>query len=167
MIRFLLLCFITVSLASCGKPELNNTKKSDHLDGEVFHNLNEPKLEKSFIDFIKWRFFSKREKWPEWIETKQHKPPFNRTKEGQASVTFINHATTLIQIDGVNIITDPIFSDRASHFSFAGPKRVKAPGVKFQDLPKIDLVLISHNHYNSFDIDTLRKLKERDNPKII
>lgn len=167
MIKFLLLCFFTISLASCGKPELNNSKKLDHFNGKVFHNLNEPKLEKSLIDFIKWRFFSKREKWPKWIETKQHKPPLNRTKEGQASVTFINHATVLIQIDGVNILTDPIFSERASPSSFFGPKRVKNPGTKFEDLPKIDLVLISHNHYDSFDIETLRKLKQRDNPKIL
>ncbi len=167
MIRTLLLCIMSFSVISCGSPELSNFKKSNHFDGEIFHNLNEPKMKKSIIDFIKWRFFSKRAKWPEWIEIKQQKPPFNRTKEGQASITFINHATTLIQMDGINILTDPIYSEHAAPFSFTGPKRVKDPGINFNDLPKIDLILISHNHYDSFDIDTLRKLKERDNPQIL
>jgi L-ascorbate metabolism protein UlaG (beta-lactamase superfamily) len=82
-------------------------------------------------------------------------------------VTWIGHATVLVQTEGINILTDPIWSDRASPFSFAGPKRVRAPGVRFEDLPKIDIVLISHNHYDHMDLPTLKRLWERDRPLIV
>ena len=68
---------------------------------------------------------------------------------------------------GLNILTDPIWSERASPFSFVGPRRVRAPGVRFEDLPKIDLVLVSHNHYDHMDLPTLRRLWERDRPLIV
>jgi L-ascorbate metabolism protein UlaG (beta-lactamase superfamily) len=88
--------------------------------------------------------------------------------EGQEMrVTWIGHATVLVQTKGLNILTDPIWSERASPFSFIGPKRVRAPGVRFEDLPKIDLVLISHNHYDHMDLPTLKRLWERDRPKIV
>jgi L-ascorbate metabolism protein UlaG (beta-lactamase superfamily) len=82
-------------------------------------------------------------------------------------VTWIGHATVLVQTNGLNILTDPIWSDRASPFSFAGPKRVRAPGVTFDNLPTIDLVLISHNHYDHMDLPTLKRLWERDKPLIV
>ena len=153
-------------LTACGQPNID-IKKSDHFDGKVFHNLNEAKLQKSFKDFLKWRFTSKREEWPQWVDIKQQKPQKKRVERGELNIYFINHATTLIQIDGVNILTDPVYSKRTSPFSFLGPKRVKLPGIKFTDLPKIDIVLISHNHYDSFDVKTLDKIINRDDPKIL
>src|SRR5690606_12455675 len=69
-----------------------------------------------------------------------------------------------IQIDGLNIITDPIWSERTSPVSFAGPKRVRAPGMTFESLPPIDVVLISHNHYDHLDLPTLERLKDAFNP---
>lgn len=154
------------SVMSCGVPALDYPE-SDHFDGEVFHNLNEVKSEKSFLKFLKWRFTSKREEWPEWIEIKQQKIKNQRNAKGDLSVTFINHATVLIQFDGVNILSDPVYSNRTSPLTFAGPKRVKRPGVKFDDLPKIDVIIISHNHYDSFDVRTLERLIKRDNPVIL
>ena len=82
-------------------------------------------------------------------------------------VTWIGHATVLVQTAGLNILTDPIWSDRASPVSFAGPRRVRQPGVRFEDLPRIDLVLVSHNHYDHLDLPTLRRLWERDRPLIV
>ena len=82
-------------------------------------------------------------------------------------VTWIGHATVLVQTQGLNILTDPIWSERASPFSFVGPRRVRAPGVRFEDLPRIDLVLVSHNHYDHMDLPTLRRLWERDRPLIV
>jgi L-ascorbate metabolism protein UlaG (beta-lactamase superfamily) len=73
-------------------------------------------------------------------------------------VTFINHATTLIQLDGLNVLTDPIYSPRASPFTFAGPHRVRPPGIRFEDLPRIDLVVLSHNHYDHLDLATLQRI---------
>ncbi|MFZ5562467.1 MAG: MBL fold metallo-hydrolase, partial [Thermodesulfobacteriota bacterium] len=81
--------------------------------------------------------------------------------------TVVGHATVLIQVDGVNILTDPIWSKRASMVSWAGPRRVAAPGITFSQLPPIDAVLISHNHYDHMDIPTLRRLARRDNPIVI
>ena len=82
-------------------------------------------------------------------------------------VTWIGHSTVLVQTAGLNILTDPIWSERASPFSFIGPKRVRAPGVRFEDLPHIDLVLVSHNHYDHMDLPTLQRLWERDRPLIV
>ncbi|MBM0669080.1 MBL fold metallo-hydrolase, partial [Klebsiella pneumoniae] len=81
-------------------------------------------------------------------------------------VTWIGHASVLIQTQGPNILTDPIYADRAGPFGF-GPKRVAAPGVAFDDLPKIDLVLVSHNHYDHLDQAALKRLWERDRPRIV
>ncbi|MFV9953971.1 MAG: MBL fold metallo-hydrolase [Rickettsia endosymbiont of Haemaphysalis japonica] len=72
-----------------------------------------------------------------------------------------------MQIDGLNILTDPVWSERVSPFTFAGPKRVVKPGINFTDLPKIDVILISHNHYDHLDIRTIKDLWVRDKPKII
>jgi L-ascorbate metabolism protein UlaG (beta-lactamase superfamily) len=157
---------IIFNLSACGSPNID-IKKSDNFDGEVFYNLNESKLQKSFKDFLKWRLGSKREDWPKWVDVIQKEVPNQRVENGEVSISFINHATTLIQIDGVNILTDPVYSKRTSPLSFVGPSRVKLPGVKFEDLPKIDVILISHNHYDSFDVKTLDKLIKRDDPKIL
>lgn len=166
MTKVIISTIILIFLSSCGSPKVD-IAKSDHFDGKVFHNLNEAKLQKSFKDFLKWRFGSKREDWPKWVEIKQQKVLKKRVKKGELSASFINHATVLIQIDGINILTDPVYSKRTSPVSFAGPKRVKLPGIKFEDLPKIDVILISHNHYDHFDVKTLDKLIKRDNPKIL
>jgi N-acyl-phosphatidylethanolamine-hydrolysing phospholipase D len=74
------------------------------------------------------------------------------------SATWVNHATMLVQLRGLNILTDPIWSERASPFSFAGPKRHAAPGLSYTQLPRIDIVLISHNHYDHLDRATVLKL---------
>jgi L-ascorbate metabolism protein UlaG (beta-lactamase superfamily) len=93
--------------------------------------------------------------------------PPRRVEGREMLVTWIGHATVLVQTAGLNILTDPIWSERASPFSFVGPKRVRAPGVRFEDLPKIDLVVISHNHYDHMDLPTLKRLWERDRPTIV
>jgi L-ascorbate metabolism protein UlaG (beta-lactamase superfamily) len=79
----------------------------------------------------------------------------------------VNHATLLIQTQDINILTDPIWSKRASPLSFIGPGRARLPGVKFDDLPYIDLVVISHNHYDHLDRKTLKRLHERFAPKVL
>jgi L-ascorbate metabolism protein UlaG (beta-lactamase superfamily) len=82
-------------------------------------------------------------------------------------VTFIGHATVLLQMDGLNILTDPIWSERASPVRFAGPRRVHPPGLRFEDLPHIDLVLVSHNHYDHLDLPTLRRLERAHRPRFL
>ena len=93
--------------------------------------------------------------------------PPRRVDGEEMVVTWIGHATVLVQTAGLNILTDPVWSDRVSPFSFAGPRRHRQPGVRFEDLPRIDLVLVSHNHYDHLDLPTLRRLWERDRPLIV
>jgi L-ascorbate metabolism protein UlaG (beta-lactamase superfamily) len=100
------------------------------------------------------------------VTVRQRVPP-PRVHGEEMLVTWIGHATVLVQTQGLNILTDPIWSERASPFSFIGPKRARAPGVAFDRLPKIDLVLVSHNHYDHLDLPTLKRLWHRDRPLIV
>ena len=78
------------------------------------------------------------------------------------TVTWVGHATLLVQMDHATFLTDPIWSERASPVGFTGPKRAQAPGVALDDLPEIDFLLVSHNHYDHLDVETLRRLAARD-----
>jgi L-ascorbate metabolism protein UlaG (beta-lactamase superfamily) len=139
---------------------------TDHFDGEKFHNLDQS-LWQSERSFLQWQLERERGEWPEWIESEPGPPPPERVGDGGMRVTWINHATLLIQADGVNILTDPIWSLRCSPLQFVGPKRHRAPGIRFGDLPRIDLVLLSHNHYDHLDVPTLRRLQATDAPRIV
>jgi len=140
---------------------------SDHFDGDKFYNRVDSDF--GLIDFFRFSlpFNFIKATWPEWIESNRQKIPPTEYRHGQKddeiSVTFINHSTLLIQVDGVNILTDPIFTQRTSSFSWIGPKRVRNPGVNIEDLPPIDLILVSHNHYDHLDIESL-KLLQAQNP---
>src|SRR6266480_5441800 len=83
------------------------------------------------------------------------------------SITWIGHSTLLVQINGVNILTDPQSSERASPVSWAGPRRLSPPGLAYEDLPPIDVVVISHNHYDHLDVPTLRRLAAAHHPRIV
>jgi len=141
---------------------------SDHFDGERFFNPGAARVPHRPPARYLNRFATAadRAEWPERVPVAPTVPP--RRIEGQEMrVTWIGHATVLVQTNGLNILTDPVWSERTSPFSFVGPKRVRAPGMRFEDLPKIDLVVVSHNHYDHMDVDTLRRLWERDRPLIV
>src|SRR5580692_8735606 len=97
-----------------------------------------------------------------------HSPPRatppERVDDGKIRATFVGHSTLLIQLEGLNILCDPIWSHRASPLSWIGPPRHRAPGVHFDQLPTIDLVLQSHDHYDHFDVPTLRRISAQWNP---
>lgn len=133
-----------------------------HFDGKRFHNLEHDDL-KSLWDVLKWKWTSHAEKWPTFVENKNW-PLTPLPVDKKAVVTFINHSTVLLQLRGLTVITDPIFSERAGPGRFAGPKRVRAPGIVFEDLPPIDIVLVSHNHYDHLDLETLRRLDAQFHP---
>nr|WP_306267929.1 MBL fold metallo-hydrolase [Pararhizobium sp. IMCC3301] len=141
-----------------GPPERN-------FDGTLFFNPD-GQAPRAFADFLKWQLFERRARWPETFPS-----PFEGTKpehrQEQLTITMIGHATLLIQVSGLNFLTDPVFSDRASPLSFAGPKRITKPGVALQDLPPIDFVLLSHNHYDHLDLASLRALVDAHDPLII
>ena len=138
--------------------------RSDHFDGQRFHNHQSGWQTEG--SFLKWQLTKTPTPWPDWIEAEPGPPPPRRVEGGALRVTLVNHATTLIQVDGLNILTDPIWSERCSPVAWAGPKRHRAPGVRFDDLPPIDVVLVSHNHYDHLDIPTLRMLQRHHNARI-
>ena len=136
---------------------------TDHFDGKRFHNGNP--LKQTEGSFLKWQLNRDRGYWRDWVEEPAGPRPPARVDD--LRVTFVNQSTLLIQMDGINILTDPIWSGRCSPVSFAGPKRHRPPGIRFDDLPKIDIVLVSHNHYDHLDIPTLRALQSRFHPRIL
>lgn len=151
----------TVAQAVRGQP-------SDHFDGERFHNLEEGS-DKSLFDLLRWqtaRLFGTRRVWSRYRDYPPGAPPPAQVDGRGLRVTFIGHATVLIQMDGVNILTDPVWSKRVSPFSFIGPTRVRPPSVRFEDLPPIHAVLVSHDHYDHMDVPTLRRLAQTHQPRI-
>jgi len=140
---------------------------SDHFDGEKFHNI-EPTPLKGFFSFLKMRISRDWPKWPATVENVKvvqqlPKPP----EADKIQFTVVNHASVFIQAGGINILTDPVWSERCSPFSWAGPKRVHPPAIDFEALPLIHVVLISHNHYDHMDLPTLEKLRDKFDPLII
>jgi L-ascorbate metabolism protein UlaG (beta-lactamase superfamily) len=127
---------------------------SDHFNGEAFFNPGgiPPK---GFRDLLRWQLGGDRADWPDSVGIRQTVPD---QEVADLRVTMVGHASLLVQAGGVNILIDPVWSKRVSPFSFAGPARVTAPGIAFANLPRIDVVLLSHNHYDHMDISTLRRL---------
>ena len=139
---------------------------SDHFDGERFHNV-EPVDLPGILRGIRYALTTNHRIWDKWRENTSFDPPPARIDNDRMRVTFINHATTLIQMDSLNILTDPIWSERASPFTWAGPERRHAPGLTLDELPAIDVVLLSHNHYDHTDLATLDSLYATHDPLFI
>ncbi|MGX8008235.1 MBL fold metallo-hydrolase [Mesorhizobium sp. ORM8.1] len=140
---------------------------SDHFDGSLFFNPG-GKPPGRFADILRWQFSGNRAKWPAaWPSRYPPAKPDSRIEGDALRLTMVGHASMLIQTAGLNILTDPVWSERTSPFSFAGPKRVNAPGIAFADLPPIDIVVVSHNHYDHLDLATLKRLKESHDPLVI
>jgi L-ascorbate metabolism protein UlaG (beta-lactamase superfamily) len=154
------LLLLLLSSACAGPPY----PRSDHFDGAHFHNPAGAEA-KSLGAVIKWKLTSLDR--PEWqdVEAEFGAPP--PAHSDVLRVTFINHATVLLQFDGINVLTDPIWSERSSPFGWIGPKRVRPPGIRFEDLPPIDLVVVSHDHYDHCDLPTLRKLAAKFRPQFL
>jgi len=137
---------------------------SDHFDGVRFFSPVQSQ-DKRLLELARWRLGGGRKDWPASFPSPfRDEPP--ATVEGLRSV-LIGHASFLIQAAGLNILTDPVFSERASPFSFAGPKRANPPGIAFDDLPPIHAVLITHNHYDHLDTGTLGMLWRKHRPRFI
>jgi L-ascorbate metabolism protein UlaG (beta-lactamase superfamily) len=150
-------------------------KAGKHFDGKYFSNIWWTKRETYRVESHKgeygkfkafvWWMLQRRK--PRWVKRKGQKViPVERYLEDDFKITFIGHATLLIQIAGLNIITDPVWGYRASPFTRIGPHRYMDPGVDLDHLPPIDIVILSHNHYDHMEIPTLQKLHKRDNPII-
>jgi L-ascorbate metabolism protein UlaG (beta-lactamase superfamily) len=139
---------------------------SDHFDGKRFFNPGAP-TPKGLRAVLVWMLTRRKKTWPRWVEDPpQPGPPPAVTRDAVAA-TYVNHATFLLQTHGLAILTDPIWSERASPVRWAGPRRVRQPGVLFERLPPVSLVLVSHSHYDHMDLPTLRRLREAFNPVFV
>lgn len=161
----LLMCALIMS--ACGVTRVDIREMSANFRDGRFHNINPTRMS-SFWEVVWTRLTSDVEKaeWPERIETAADRSPESSVEGKGMRITYINHATFLIQVAGYNILTDPVFSERTSPFSFIGPKRIHKPGIDIGNLPPVDIILISHDHYDHLDLKSLGVLVHRDNPKI-
>ncbi|MGX5801600.1 MBL fold metallo-hydrolase [Bradyrhizobium sp. Arg314] len=140
---------------------------SDHFDGTLFFNPG-GKPPGRFTDLLRWQFSGGRAKWPAAFPSPHPQAkPDDRVDGSALRLTMVGHASLLIQTAGLNILTDPVWSERASPFAFAGPRRANAPGIAFADLPPIDLVLVSHNHYDHLDLATLKRLRQSHDARVV
>ena len=161
------LASMMMGCASLAAPSYHGPR-SDHFDGERFHNYvrtRDAQIDDALRSAAR-SIFRKNGRWPDWEEIVPDVPP-RRVSGSALRVTFVNHATVLIQTDSVNILTDPVWSERVSPLTWLGPKRHRPPGIRFEDLPPIDVVLLSHNHYDHMDLPTLRRLVAAHHPRII
>ena len=141
---------------------------SDHFDGLNFFDPDGVPP-KSLREVLRWQFGGKRQRatWPDWAPSAHADAPPDRVDGDKVRLSFVGHASWLIQTGGLNILIDPVWSMRVSPVSFAGPKRHNDPGIAFDALPKIDIVLVSHGHYDHLDLATLSRLAAKFAPRVI
>ena len=139
--------------------------RTDHFDGRHFFN-EEPFEEQQPSELARWQLDRHRGKWPDSAAIPAPAPPA-RVGGGALRVTMVNHATVLLQMDSLNILTDPVWSARVGLEGQFGVRRHRPPGIPFDSLPRIDIVLISHDHYDHMDLPSLRRLQQRYHPRII
>ncbi len=140
---------------------------SDHFDGELFFNAGGA-VPRGWRDLLKWQLKDRGSRWPKSFDSPYAgATPEKRIDGGSLHVTMVGHATMLLQVAGLNILTDPVWAKRVSPFRLIGPTRRNAPGIEFDDLPPIDLVLLTHNHYDHLDLETLKRLKARHDPLVV
>ncbi len=141
---------------------------SDHFDGFQFYDPDGVPP-KSLASVARWQFGGNRQRasWPDWAPSPHADTPPPRVEGDKVRLSFVGHATWLIQTAGLNILVDPVWSMRVSPVSWAGPRRHNDPGIAFEALPDIDIVLVSHGHYDHLDLPTLSRLAEKFSPRVI
>ena len=125
-----------------------------HFDGKRYFNPGPPKP-RGFRDVLRWQLTSRPQPSPRLVDDVRQSVPPPAVEGSELLVTLVNHSTLLIQQRDSHVLTDPIWAERASPFAWIGPRRRRMPGVRLDDLPRIDAVLVSHNHYDHLDLATL------------
>lgn len=124
----------------------------------------EPIPRRSRRSMAKWMLTRRPRPYPAVAENAHVPSPDVPVERGQWEAVMVNHATILIRLHGLNVLTDPVWSDRVSPVSWMGPKRKRPAGIRWEELPPVDAVLVSHDHYDHLDIPTLKRLEERFHP---
>src|SRR5271157_5760821 len=137
-----------------------------HFDGKRFYNPD-GRQAPGLLEVLRWKLTSRPEPSASFIPDVEQSIPPRRVEGSGLRATLVNHSTVLLQQHGSHILTDPIWSERASPLSSIGPRRRRKPGVRWDDLPRIDTVLLSHNHYDHLDPDTVRQHAERGHSEFI
>ena len=140
---------------------------SDHYDGRHFFNPGPTRPARGLLEVLRWRLRGTRATWPDHVSNPVFPAPPQTVEPDSVAITFLNHASFLIRLPGAVVLTDPIFSERCSPVSWAGPKRVRPPGIALADLPRPDVVLLSHNHYDHMDLPSLRAIHARHAPRFV
>lgn len=164
-INSILLLLLLTFLSSCfhEKGMATGSEQLPHHTSDGFRNPYMKPGTRGFFNYMRMRYFSE-EEFADYPAT-AHKissvhPDLNliHSPGDKPQVTWLGHATVLVQYKGMSILTDPMFSDRASPVNFSGPKRVNPPPLKITELPKIDVVVISHSHYDHLDTSSVRQI---------
>lgn len=166
MQRYFLLvfaCFMLFQLPGCA-PRYRGPK-TDHFNGKKF--VNPGQSERASGNLLEWLLHRDKGPWPEQPDAYIGSKPQTRVEGDSVVLTFVNHSTFLIQTNGLNILTDPVWSERVGPTSWLGIRRKRPPGLRFEELPPIDVVLLSHNHYDHLDLPTIRKLVKAHNPLFV
>ncbi len=174
--RLLSCCALASGLQACAQETIQQDPAAHHTT-TGFQNTHVADVSRGLGDLLRWRWNAWRNKLPPepQIATPVQAPELaqlsgyskaweQRVLSGTApapTVTWLGHATALVQAGGLQVLTDPVFSERASPVSWAGPRRAQPPGVAIHDLPPIDVVVISHSHYDHLDKDSVVQLYER------
>src|SRR5256714_6667798 len=137
-----------------------------HFDGKRFYNPGAPQAP-GLLKALRWKLTSRAERSPDCLSDVEQSIPPRCVEGGELGATLVNHSTVLVQQAGSNILTDPIWSERASPLSWIGPWRRRETGIVWENLPPIDAVVISHNHYDHLDLPTLRRLAAREDSVFI
>ncbi len=138
---------------------------SDHFNGKTFFNPGAT-ADRGVLDLLKWKLTGQPRPWPEHVSVPRRPPPPPPRARASRPPGW-GHATVLVRTSTATFLTDPIFSQRASPVQWFGPRRVAPPAIDFPDLPKVDTVLLSHDHFDHCDLPTLRRLAQRDDPWVI
>jgi L-ascorbate metabolism protein UlaG (beta-lactamase superfamily) len=138
---------------------------TDHFDGKQFYHPGLPSTDKSLFDLLRWQLFGKHARYPDAIPAGSGVKPESHVDD--LRITHLGHASLLIQTAGINILVDPVWSERASPFKILGPRRCNPPSVAFADLPPIHAVLVTHNHYDHMDTATLAAIHAQHKPTFI
>jgi L-ascorbate metabolism protein UlaG (beta-lactamase superfamily) len=140
---------------------------SDHFDGTLFFNPDGTGPKNAW-ELLKWQVWEERSRWPDSFPSPHpFDVPPQRLGRDEARVSYVGHASFLIQVAGRNLLLDPVWSKRASPLKAVGPKRVNPPGIVFENLPPIDYVLVTHNHYDHMDTGLIGRIWQRDRAPVI